>query len=378
MYIISKGQLSGNIRRYVITIDNKLDGYGQDSFSKLSGTNGIFTEIAKEANATNTPVLIDFIFVKDAKDTIQNNKFIIKDSNLIKELTLPIMPAGMEFEKTLKGFFKNHYELYEKATTLVENHTLPKSKIKEMKSAVVGFRENMLDYVYDPLAEVEVNGRKIKLKDKIIHNYNIFENSIFNCNPYANQICEFISESSDLSQDVIDMIFELLKNNPDNYFKIVDSLNKTPAYNAAQKRVDNAFETFLQAEGLVAYIRRHLAHSYHIANEMINEYEDVIKNLSIYKDNTPYDIMFKPENSEASYIEDVINIVINTLISYGKISPEHIMNYKSESNGPSLYETNEELSQNFLNDIKNKFISRNKNNYKDGKNKNDPNGPFYN
>ncbi len=378
MYIISKGQLSGNIRRYVITIDNKLDGYGQDSFSKLSGTNGIFTEIAKEANATNTPVLIDFIFVKDAKDTIQNNKFIIKDSNLIKELTLPIMPAGMEFVLTLKGFFKNHYELYEKATTLVENHTLPKSKIKEMKSAVVGFRENMLDYVYDPLAEVEVNGRKIKLKDKIIHNYNIFENSIFNCTPYANQICEFISESSDLSQDVIDMIFELLKNNPDNYFKIVDSLNKTPAYNAAQKRVDNAFETFLQAEGLVAYIRRHLAHSYHIANEMINEYEDVIKNLSIYKDNTPYDIMFKPENSEASYIEDVINIVINTLISYGKISPEHIMNYKSESNGPSLYETNEELSQNFLNDIKNKFISRNKNNYKDGKNKNDPNGPFYN
>lgn len=335
MKMIAGGASNNNVLHYTVIVDDKKfrnrDGVITDSFAELYGNDGIFTEIASESSRTGFPVLIDFAFVKDVnRAPITKNSIIINDENVVRRLTLPIVPPSCELERTLDVAYHNFFEIYKKIDSLVQEFTNPKSRLKEVQNDIEFFKDSLLNYIFYNSKENQ---------DNITKGYYEFKNGIKYCNSHGDEILSLIEQSTNICTQIVNIIYE---------FK---DRGATPEYYRRAKALNGEFGQYpaksiavYQSEILTKYIKLELSHSYHMANEFISEYEEIIKNLSIFNKTKPFDVLFKEQSSQDKYIKDVIDLALIAVTDFGGFDRKKtIVSNKPQSEGRCIYETSPRL-----------------------------------
>ncbi len=377
MRLVAGGANVNNVLQYTVIVDHKKylkrDNTVSDSFSELFGNDGIFTEIASESSRTGLPVLIDFAFVKDVNRTpTTKNSIIIQDDNLVKRLTLPIIPPRCEFERTLDVAYERFFHIYDIIDELVLKFTEPKNRLKEVQDDIKFFKDGLLQYIFFNSKENE---------ETIKEAYFDFKSGIKYCNSHANEILSLIEQSTDISSQIVNIVYEFINRGASQqYYQRAKALNNDFG-NYSSKSIG-----IYQAEMLMKYIKIALSHSYHTANEFISEYEKIIENLSIFDKEKPFDVLFKDKSSQDSYVKEVIDLTLIAVTGFGRFDrTKTIVNNKPHSNGACLYETSPRLEAELQEQIKrtmeeffgNSYKDVDPNNYGNNGGNNGQNGPLF-
>lgn len=341
MFNISNPINTGSILKYLVVIDPKKQtyaGFTRDSFSDLLTENGVFNTIAKEVNQANMPALIDFFFVKDVQNTITpSNNYSISDDNLIKRLILPLMPTSFEFEGTVNKGIAQINKNFEEIDQFVKEFSKTKSSIEEQNEDFDYMKKLLITYLFHPREDANKDFESALLEVKKELKYLSFKDK---------EIIDRFEDCYRICKNLIGLAFSFIEHKDINlYSAYKNAINPKQPQTDFQKRFYQPIETFNQLQSLALYIKNRLSYSYHLANEMLSKYANVIKNLDIYgssEKDTPYGTMLQPKTSQSKYIVDVIDFVLETVRSYGHETAE-IKNNSSSSNGKCLSEPDDEF-----------------------------------
>lgn len=346
MLFQSAGRKMGSAKSYTIVIDPTYyndGGFYYDSFSSLISNDGNLKKIADEALETNTPIMLEIALVKDTNSAVRNNIIDISNNNFIKSVLLPIIPTSLEFEKTIKAFYKRFYasfnEIDENTKRLgVLEPNLAESISRETKR----IKEGLLFFVKEP-KEYDIN--------KFYAYINELKANYPSSTLYFNPTLKLLESCSAMADDVVKFISMFKQGDFSKlYYDIAQNIHGEIRGDERQRRVSSKLETQIQANDLKIYIRNSLAYTYHIANEFLSKEAATIRNLSIFEqvnDNadpktkrdvlTPYGVMLKPRESYDKYVCDTLDITLEAISPYLGVSKENVINYIGDSNGECLY-----------------------------------------